>query len=117
MNITGERLKKLRGLNGYTQKEVADYLEIDQSYLSKIEKGERNLNELSFEKICLLYDCSPDYLLGKSDIYESPKLAFRTKNEKVDLNAIAKMNQVLGHLKVLRKLEEAERHEYFNSDF
>lgn len=99
-----ERLKQLREENNYSQEQVANYLEMDQSYISKIEKGKRNLNEISFNKLCLLYNCSPDYLLGKSDDYESPKLAFRS-DESVDLFAIAKMNQVIGYLKFLRKAE------------
>ena len=99
-----ERLKQLREENSYSQEQVANYLEMDQSYISKIEKGKRNLNEISFNKLCLLYNCSPDYLLGKSDDYESPKLAFRS-DESVDLFAIAKMNQVIGYLKFLRKVE------------
>lgn len=99
-----ERLKQLREENNYSQEQVANYLEMDQSYISKIEKGKRNLNEISFNKLCLLYNCSPDYLLGKSDDYESPKLAFRS-DESVDLFAIAKMNQVIGYLKFLRNVE------------
>ena len=98
------RLKKLREENGYSQKQIADYLEIDQSYISKIEKGKRNLNEISFNKLCLLYNCSPDYLLGKSDEYEHPKISFRS-DETVDLFAISKMNQVVGYLNLLRKME------------
>jgi transcriptional regulator with XRE-family HTH domain len=103
MNMN-ERLKELRIVNDYSQKEVADYLGVDQSYVSKIEKGERKLTDISFDKLCLLYNCSPDYLLGDDDHYESPKIAFRA-DEKVDLHAISKMNQVMGHLKVLRQLE------------
>ena len=97
------KLKKLREENGYSQKQIADYLEMDQSYISKIEKGTRKLNEVSFAKLCLLYNCSPGYLLGKSDEYESPKIAFRS-DETVDLFAISKMNQVKGYLKLLRKI-------------
>ena len=104
MALMYERLKQLREENNYSQEQVADYLEIDQSYISKIEKGKRNLNEISFNKLCLLYNCSPDYLLGKSNDYEPPKLAFRS-DESVDLFAIAKMNQVIGYLKYLRKVE------------
>ena len=104
MAVIYERLKQLREENNYSQEQVADYLEIDQSYISKIEKGKRNLNEISFNKLCLLYNCSPDYLLGKSNVYEPPKLAFRS-DESVDLFAIAKMNQVIGYLKYLRKVE------------
>ena len=104
MAVICERLKQLREENDYSQEQVANYLEMDQSYISKIEKGKRNLNEISFNKLCLLYNCSPDYLLGKSDDYEPPKLAFRS-DESVDLFAIAKMNQVTGYLKYLRKVE------------
>ena len=104
MAVMYEKLKQLREENNYSQEQVADYLEIDQSYISKIEKGKRNLNEISFNKLCLLYNCSPDYLLGKSDDYEPPKLAFRS-DESVDLFAISKMNQVTGYLKFLRKVE------------
>ena len=99
-----ERLKKLRQDNNYSQEQVANYLDMDQSLVSKIEKGKRNLNDVSFNKLCLLYGCSPDYLLGKSDDYEPPRLAFRS-DEAVDLFAISKMNQVAGYLKLLRKAE------------
>ena len=53
MNVVSSRLKQLREENNYSQKQVAEYLEIDQSYLSKIEKGKRNLNDMMFDKICL----------------------------------------------------------------
>ena len=104
MELMHERIKQLRQDNNYSQEQVAKYLEMDQSYISKIEKGKRNLNEVSFNKLCLLYNCSPDYLLGKSDDYEPPKIAFRS-DESVDLFAISKMNQVTGYLKFLRKVE------------
>ena len=107
MKEIGPKLRSLRRKNRYTQKQVADYLEIDQSYLSKIEKGERNLNDVNFEKLCLLYDCSYAYLTGKSDEYECPKFNFRT-DEKLDLNAISKMNQIMNHLKVLREIEKGQ---------
>ena len=105
MNVVGSRLKQLRNVNNYSQKQVAEYLEIDQSYLSKIEKGKRNLNDVMFDKICLLYNCTPEYLLGEIDEYDFPKLAFRA-DETVDLFVIAKLNQVIGHLNVLRELKE-----------
>lgn len=98
------RLKKLREDNNYSQKQIAEFLDVDQSYISKIENGTRNVNEIVFDKLCLLYNCSPDYLLGESNDYEPPKLAFRS-DETVDLFAISKMNQVTGYLKLLRRIE------------
>lgn len=105
MNSTiGKNLRELRSQNEYTQEQVSNYLGITQSNLSKIENGERNFNITLFEKLCLLYNCSPEYLLGESDSYEKPSISFRS-DDKVDLNVVAKMNEITGFLKLLRKLD------------
>lgn len=104
MPIDLRRLKKLRVDNGYTQKQVADYLEIDQSYLSKIEKGERKITLSIINRLCLLYDCSHQYLFDKDDGYQLPKIAFKGVNN-VDLDAIARMNEVKMYLNQLRHIE------------
>ncbi|WP_405309599.1 helix-turn-helix domain-containing protein [Methanobrevibacter sp.] len=105
MNRTvAKNLSKLRRENGYTQEQVSNYLGITQSNLSKIENGERNFNMTLLDKLCLLYNCSPEYLLGESDCHEKSSIAFRS-HEKVDLDVVAKMNEVTGYLKLLRKLE------------
>jgi transcriptional regulator with XRE-family HTH domain len=103
-NIIGENLYKLRRENGYTQKQVSADFGITQSNLSKIENGERNFNMTLLDKLCLLYNCSPEYLLGKTNIHEKSSIAFRS-DEKVDLNVVAKMNEITGYLKLLRKLD------------
>ena len=102
--MMNRRLKKLREDNNYSQKQIAEFLDVDQSYISKIENGTRNVNEIVFDKLCLLYNCSQDYLLGESNDYEPPKLAFRS-DETVDLFAISKINQVTGYLKLLGRIE------------
>ena len=108
MNSTiGKNLYKLRRENGYTQEQVSSYLGITQSNLSKIENGERNFNMTLLDKLCLLYNCSPEYLLGQTDSHEKSRIAFRS-DEKVDLNVVAKMNEITGYLKLLRKLEGDE---------
>ena len=105
--IVGKNLKELRRKNGYTQQQVSNYLEITQSNLSKIENGERNFNMILLDKLCLLYNCSPEYLLGEIDYHEKSSIAFRS-DEKVDLNVVAKMNEITGFLKLLRKLDGDE---------
>lgn len=72
-NNVAYRLKELREENGYSQRQLAEYLEIDQSNLSKIENGKRKLNLILLDKICYLYNCTPNYLLGKSDSYQNLK--------------------------------------------
>lgn len=102
--LIGEKLQKLRKENGYTQEQVSTYLGITQSNLSKIENGEKNLNMTLLDKLCLLYNCSPEYLMGKTNFYEKVNVSVPS-DVKIDLNAVAKMNQITGYLKLLRKLE------------
>lgn len=103
MDIKGSRLRKLREEHGYSQKQIENYLGIDQSNLSKIERNKRKLNVNLLEKLCLLYNCSPEYLLGESDEYIPTKIAFR-KNKKIDLNVVAKVNETMSYLELLNKL-------------
>ncbi|WP_299524503.1 helix-turn-helix domain-containing protein [uncultured Methanobrevibacter sp.] len=103
-NIVGKNLKKLRRENGYAPEQVSDYLGISQNNLSKIENGEINFNMTLLDKLCLLCNCSPEYLLGKTDFYEKSNVTFYS-DEKMDLNVVAKMNEITGFLKLLRNLE------------
>lgn len=105
--LIGERLKNLRIKNGYTQKQVSDYLGIDQSNLSKIERGERNFSITLFEKLSFLYNCSHEYVMGDSDDYELPKIAFSTKDN-ADLSVVADINKTMQYLKILRKRDKVE---------
>ena len=81
MSSVGSRLKKLREEHGYSQRQVAEYLEIDQSNLSKIENDRRNLNWLLSDKLLALYNCTPEYLLGKTDGYEKSKISFKSARD------------------------------------
>ena len=105
MASVGSRLKELRIEHGYSQRQLAEYLEIDQSNLSKIENDKRKLNLVLLDKICYLYNCTPNYLLGKTDSYHKPKISFKS-GKNIDLEAIAKVNQLTYHLNVLRRKEK-----------
>lgn len=56
------------------------------------------------DKLYSLYNCSSEYLLGKTDFHEKSSMKFRS-NDKVDLKVVAKMNEITGCLKLLRKIE------------
>ena len=107
MSSVGSRLKKLRLEHGYSQSQLAEYLEIDQSNLSKIENDKRNLNSVSAEKIFSLYNCTPEYLLGETDDYDRQKILFKSGRD-VDLSVVAKINQLAYHLIILRDLDDNE---------
>ena len=71
-----EKLRELRNKYGFSQKEVADRLEISPSIVSGYETGERTPSIDVLLSISYLYNCSVDYLLGKTN--EKPKLYIDT---------------------------------------
>ncbi|WP_405306915.1 helix-turn-helix domain-containing protein [Methanobrevibacter sp.] len=105
MTTVGAILKKLREENGYSQRQIAEYLEIDQSNLSKIENNKRKLNWTLSEKILSLYNCTPEYLLGKEDSYEKREIAFKS-GKNMDLNVISRINILAKDLSILRKFND-----------
>lgn len=60
-----ERLKALRTKHGYSQKQIADRLNISPSIVSSYETGERTPSTDVLLKLSYLFNCSTDYLLGK----------------------------------------------------
>ncbi|WP_409199406.1 helix-turn-helix domain-containing protein [Methanobrevibacter sp. DSM 116169] len=108
MSKIGEKLKKLREDNNYTQQQIANYLKVDQGQISKIENEERSLNLDLLDKISMLYDCSHEYILDESNDYSPNKFAFRLNNNNPNLEAVSKMNQIINNLKFLRKLDNEE---------
>lgn len=98
--VVAERLKLLRKNSKLTQEQMADYLNIDQTYITKIENGSRNLNIELIDKICSLFGCSEDYLLGETEDYTPLYFAFRSNNiQTEDLQSIAAVNKIAMNLK------------------
>ena len=64
------KLKDFRKKNNLTQKDVADYLEVTQSQYSLHELGKSILNANQILKLCELYKCTPNDLLGVKGVYE-----------------------------------------------
>lgn len=62
------RIKELREDNDLTQKQVSEYLGIDQSNYSKIEKGKQYLKDEILIKLAVFYNVSVDYLLNLTDV-------------------------------------------------
>lgn len=54
--LVGERFSELRNRSGFTQKQLAEYLDVDQSYISKCEKNERQFSADILEKAAELLD-------------------------------------------------------------
>ena len=68
MNMTVNRIRDLREDSDLTQKQIADYLDCDQSLYSKYERGERVLPLDIAVRLAQYYQTSVDYLLGLTDV-------------------------------------------------
>jgi transcriptional regulator with XRE-family HTH domain len=68
MDVLAQRIKKLRELNNYSQKRVADALGISNVQLSRYESGDRKPEPETIKNIADFYDVSVDYLLGRTDV-------------------------------------------------
>lgn len=72
-----EKLKLLRVKYGYSQKQVADKVNISPSIISGYETGERTPSTDVLLSLSNIYNCSVDYLLGKQNA--EPPVIFDTE--------------------------------------
>ena len=66
--MIGERLKKLRTLNSYQTKDMADLLGVSQRTYQSYERGQRDPSTVTLSKIAVCFGVSADYLIGVSDV-------------------------------------------------
>jgi transcriptional regulator with XRE-family HTH domain len=68
MEIFKNRLLELRKLNKYTQKQMAELLNIAQPSYIRYENGSAEPTFAKLSKLADIFDVSTDYLLGRKDI-------------------------------------------------
>lgn len=101
------RLKQLRKESRITQEQLANYLQVDQTMVTRMENGERNLNTTLVEKICNLFGCSEKYLMGEEDEYIPLNFAFRSNGiQAEDLESIAAVNKIVMNIRYMNKMVE-----------
>ena len=100
-----ERLKYLRKGSKITQDQLAQFLSVDQSMITKLENGTRSFSITMVDKICSLFGCSEEFLMGESDDYIPLNFAFRSTGiEAEDLESIAAVNKIAINLKYMNEL-------------
>lgn len=108
MKKIGDVLKELRLINGLTQTQVAEFLEVDQSLITKIESGERNIKSIHLERLCNLYGVSVTSL--ENEEFNCIKIAYRAKEvSNEDLNVIAEVKELALNLRFMEDLYENNR--------
>ena len=89
MKTLGERLKEIRDLRGFPQKQVASFLGLQRPNYSKIENDHQNMNHKQLKLFCEFCDVSADYLLG-----------ITTNNKKtISLSTIDEIEERLDYIK------------------
>ena len=68
------RIKQLRMENGWRQADLATRLHTRQQTIGNYETGERSPDVETILKLCEIFGCSADYLLGRSAL-PSPDLS------------------------------------------
>lgn len=107
MNNIGERLKFLREQANLSQKQLSNYLNIDQSYLSKIESNERAVTVELLDKLAILYGVELSDFENDNVGIKQMRFSLRSKQIDVeDLNAIADINNIAANTALMAKLLE-----------
>ena len=79
----GDNIHVLRENAGYTQTTLARFLNVDQSFISQIEKGERSISTEMLEKLASLFGVTVDEI--EYDHISKSNLSFAFRGN--DLNA------------------------------
>ena len=107
--LVAKRFSELRNKSGFTQSIVAEYLGVDQSYISKCEKGERQFSVDILDKAAELFGCTMDYFVNESSGFSQMPIALRAKSVTIeDLKTIAAMNKIALNLRFMEGLLEGE---------
>lgn len=97
MESVGERLKRIRKENNYTQDMLASKLDLESAAISKYETNRVPIPQEYIIKICNLFGISADYLLGRTKVEQIDKklqdnnIAIAA-NSKVDLGKLAQVD-------------------------
>ena len=94
-NYIGENIHLLRENAGFTQGNIAEFLCVDQSLISKIEKGERGLSSDKIEKLSSLFGVTVEQLENQSITTSKLLFAFRGSDFTIsEMEALSAVNKI-----------------------
>ena len=106
MEAIGANVKRYRESLGYTQNQVAEFLETSREQVSYWENGSRVLSLEHLERICDLFGIDLENLLEEDPDVQSANIAvaFRVNDlEREDLKEISSFNRIAkNYLKMMR---------------
>ncbi len=108
----GQKVRVLREKAGLNQGQIALFLGVDQSTISKCEKGERQFQIDHLERLGSLFGVSLSDLMNDEVPAAPLQIAFRADDMQVeDLNAIADIQNIALNLDQMSTLLREKQHE------
>lgn len=110
MEMIGNRIKIFREHSGFTQKNIADYLEVDQDFVSMVEKGKQVLTVDLLEKLADLFGVSFDaFEEEKTDIRVLSFALRASEIDETDMETIRVINRIALNSRFMRELLEKRK--------
>lgn len=111
-NNIGKNIKALRDKMGFNQTCIAHFLNVDQSLISKIEKGERALSSDMLEKLACLFGVTVDDMENSNIETSKLSFAFRASDLTIqDMEAISAINRIALNSEYMGKLLKRQAHD------
>ncbi len=105
-NLTiGQNISNFRIKQGYSQEEIAKYLDVTREFISMVESGKRDLSVTNLNKLADLFGIDMETLLEENADVTKVHLAFafRSNHESNDLESIAAFKRiVLDYIKMIQ---------------
>jgi len=101
----GKNIKVLREQSRLTQKNLADYLRVDQSLISKIEKNERCITSDMLDRLSALFGVDPECFREES--IPTSRISFALRASEItdnDLEAISAVNRIALNVNFMTRL-------------
>ena len=102
-----EKLKIMREQAGLRQGQIAEYLGVTQTFISKVETGERNLTVDQLESVANLYGYSLALFSNSEQEVHPIQFAFRAQEvSQDDLHVIADIGRIAINSRFMNKMLE-----------
>ena len=105
----GANVKALRDRSDLNQDHLATYLNVGQSFISKIESGERALTSDMLDKLSVLFGVTPEDLMSESTPESTISHSLRAREiHGEDLETISAINRIALNLDFMTTLLQGQ---------
>ncbi|PWW37882.1 MULTISPECIES: helix-turn-helix domain-containing protein [Paenibacillus] len=105
LTFVGARIKQLRMEKGFSQAQLAELAELQDSYIGGVERGKRNISLKSLEKIMLALEADPAEAFKFGELDEIPDRKGKLeKKDVLDLHISLLRDRSLPEVKLVQRM-------------